>query len=220
MSKFLSFRKGEVKEIDEPLANQLISDGIAKEETLIEPKGTLNIIANGENIDVARYAKVNVMVPEPTGTIEIDQNRVYNVKNYEKANVLVSPSTSLVAVSFEGLAGFTYEDVKAVVQATGCVKITISGTMGNQPFYFENAYCTPNNTYDTTSGSSVISLAFAGNGQAGMFTIGFEFDDTDPGNPQHGVVLGYACMYMNDTWIDIRSMVTITVLRIDKVDGL
>lgn len=220
MSKFLSFRKGEVKEVDETLANQLIGDGIAKEETLIEPKGTLNIIANGENIDVARYAKANVIVPEPTGTITITQNGEHNVKNYEKADVDVGVSSRLVAISAEGLQGFTDEDIKAVAQASGCLSINITGSMGGQPFTFTNAYCQPLVNFGNDSGSSYIALGMADATQAGMFAFLFEYDETDPENPTYGASVAYASVLMGGTWMDITSMVTITGMGIFKVDGL
>lgn len=220
MSKFLSFRKGEVKEVDETLANQLIGDGIAKEETLIEPKGTLNIIANGENIDVARYAKANVIVPEPTGTITIAYNGEYNVKNYEKADVDVGVSSRLVAISTEGLQGFTDEDIKAVAQASGCLSINITGSMGGQPFVFTNAYCQPLVNSGNDSGSSYIALGMADSTQAGMFAFLFEYSETDPQNPAYGASVAYASVLMGGTWMDITSMVTITGMGIYKVEGL
>lgn len=50
-----------VVELDETLANSLITDGLAKEFTLITPEGNKNITANGE-YDVTEYAKVTVAV--------------------------------------------------------------------------------------------------------------------------------------------------------------
>ena len=51
----------QVVELDSTLANQLITDGLAREYTLVNPTGTKNITTNGEH-DVAQYAKVNVSV--------------------------------------------------------------------------------------------------------------------------------------------------------------
>ena len=50
-----------VVELDSTLANQLISDGLAKEFTLITPTGEKNITANGD-YDVTQYASVKVAV--------------------------------------------------------------------------------------------------------------------------------------------------------------
>ena len=50
-----------VVELDETLANSLITDGLAKEFTLITPTGNKNITANGE-YDVTEYAQVTVAV--------------------------------------------------------------------------------------------------------------------------------------------------------------
>lgn len=73
--------------------NTLIGD-IGKTIEIIRP--TLiekNITANGEynasTDEVDGYSKVNVNVPEPTGTIDIITNAIHNVKEYEFANVNV-----------------------------------------------------------------------------------------------------------------------------------
>jgi len=50
-----------VVELDSTLANQLISDGLAREYTLVNPTGTKSITANGE-YDISEFAKVNVSV--------------------------------------------------------------------------------------------------------------------------------------------------------------
>lgn len=51
----------QVVDLDSTLANQLITDGLAKEFTLITPTGEKNITANGD-YDVTEYASVKVAV--------------------------------------------------------------------------------------------------------------------------------------------------------------
>ncbi len=62
MSRFLSMRKGEIRDVDNDLAEKLIADGVAEEYTLIEPTGKITITENGNDIDVAQYAKADVNV--------------------------------------------------------------------------------------------------------------------------------------------------------------
>lgn len=53
-----------------------------------EPTGTIQIDENGL-YDVAAYAAANVNVPEPSGSISITENGTVDVKNYASANVNV-----------------------------------------------------------------------------------------------------------------------------------
>lgn len=51
--------------------------------------GTIEITENGTDIDVARYAKANVNVPQPSGKINITENGTFDVAQYAQAQVNV-----------------------------------------------------------------------------------------------------------------------------------
>lgn len=59
---------GAVADVDSDLGNQLISEGLAEEYTLISPTGTKTITENGTGIDVAQYATADVNVVPVTLT--------------------------------------------------------------------------------------------------------------------------------------------------------
>lgn len=103
---------GQVVTVDSTLGNSLISEGLAKEFTLITPTGTKSITANGEDIDVTQYAKANVNVPNPsTGKLDITGTAEVDVTNYASAQVV---DANLIAgnikkdVTILGVTG-TYE---------------------------------------------------------------------------------------------------------------
>lgn len=84
-----SIAKGQVVTVDDEVGAQMISDGLAKEFTLVNPTGTKTITENGENIDVAQYAKATVNVPNPsTGKLTITGTAEVDVTNYAAAQVV------------------------------------------------------------------------------------------------------------------------------------
>lgn len=67
--------------------------GGSEQSFVLPPSGTKSITANGNGIDVADYAAVNVNVPTgitPTGTKNITQNGDYDVTQFANAHVSVS----------------------------------------------------------------------------------------------------------------------------------
>ena len=103
--KYISVGQGQVVDLPEDIATQLISDGLAVAYNLVEPTGTISITANGTNIDVAQYAKADVAVPNPAaGTISITANGTnIDVSAYAKADVAVpNPSTGTRNITSNG----------------------------------------------------------------------------------------------------------------------
>lgn len=63
-------------------------------ETGITPSGSLDITENGDGIDVTQYAAVNVAIPEPAGTYNIEKNGNYDISGYAEVDVWVPTSAS------------------------------------------------------------------------------------------------------------------------------
>ena len=131
-----SIGDGQVVTVDDTLGASLISDGLAKEFTLITPTGTKSITANGE-VDVAAYATANVSVAEPTGTISITENgENIDVKQYATANVTVpNPSTGKIDITGTAEVDVTNYATAQVVDANLVAEnikkdVTILGVVG------------------------------------------------------------------------------------------
>lgn len=87
--ELMSIADGQVVSVTDTLANEFISEGLAREFTLITPTGTKSITENGEDIDVTAYAKANVNVPNPsTGKLEITGTAEVDVTTYASAQVV------------------------------------------------------------------------------------------------------------------------------------
>ena len=85
----MSIAAGAVASVDDSLAADFIADGLAEAYTLITPTGTKSITANGNDIDVATYAKATVNVPNPsTGKLDITGTAEVDVTNYASAQVV------------------------------------------------------------------------------------------------------------------------------------
>lgn len=90
----ISIAYGTVADIDQTVAEQLISEGLAVSYLDPAPTGTKSITENANNIDVADYAKANVNVPNPsTGTLSVTENGTADVTDYASVSVNVVPVT-------------------------------------------------------------------------------------------------------------------------------
>jgi len=93
------------------------------------PTGTINITANGENIDVKQYATANVAVPQPSGKITITQNGTdINVNDYATADVNVPNGPSVNCISTYGPYTNVFSSEYTYSSSSTELKLYICGT--------------------------------------------------------------------------------------------
>lgn len=86
----LSLAPGWIAEVESTLGNQLISEGLAVEYTLLTPTGTISITSNG-TVDVSTYESASINVG--TYTITYDANG--GTGSVDSATVIAGNSASL-----------------------------------------------------------------------------------------------------------------------------
>lgn len=159
----------------------------------IVPTGTKSITANGSDIDVKNYEKVDVAVPgiTPSGTLAIATNGSHDVTNYATANVAVPASavdTGTKAITANGngqdVVGYAAVNVNVPnsYAAADEGKVVQSGALVSQ----SSATYTENGTYDTTLKNEVVVNVSGGGGggssviASGTFAGNNAYDITVP----------------------------------------
>ena len=134
-----------VNEVCLPITN----GGGSEQRFVLPPSGTKNITANGNGIDVANYAAVNVNVPTgitPTGTKNISQNGDYDVTQFATAHVNVSGEAPALQQKNVTAPASGTTDVTPDSGYDGLSKVTVS------PTPTETKSITANGTYTPASG--------------------------------------------------------------------
>lgn len=143
----------------------------------IVPTGTKSITANGSDIDVKNYEKVDVAVPgiTPSGTLAIATNGSHDVTNYATANVAVPASavdTGTKAITANGngqdVVGYAAVNVNVPnsYAAADEGKVVQSGALVSQ----SSQTVTENGTYDTTLKNEVV-VNVSGGSSSGAVTV-------------------------------------------------
>lgn len=78
-----------------------------------EPTGTIEITENGIH-NVKQYASADVQVPEPSGTINITENGTVDVAQYASANVNVVDRTEMASFISGTLTSYSNSDVTSL----------------------------------------------------------------------------------------------------------
>lgn len=122
-------------------------------ETGITPTGTINITSNGNNIDVAQYAKADVNVPIPpgyiipSGTKGITSNgNDIDVTSYASVDVNVSSVPTIPDWQINARFNISYINMHNVAQ----LNITVENTL---------LYALGDNLIDTTTEQPVCSVS-------------------------------------------------------------
>lgn len=165
MSKYLSMRKGEIRDVEDSLAEKLIADGVAEQYNLIEPTGKITITENGSDIDVAQYAKADVNV---SGSLTTDSILTIASANLSSVNIeyagIVDGKVDLIGLTNAGAVNtFQFLIGKIYPTSQNGLKVTISNPSNVQ--YAEVAQ--PNGSVGTSKG-----VIFWTYGEAASMTVG------------------------------------------------
>ena len=97
-----SYAYNTVYTVADALATSLIADGLAEAYTEIDPSGNINISENGVT-DVTQYETATVAVPLPSGSTTVTANGTYDIS--DKASVVVNVGTATVTYNANGGTG-------------------------------------------------------------------------------------------------------------------
>ena len=120
---------GQVVTVDSTLGNSLITDGLAKEFTLITPTGSKNITTNG-TVDVTTYASVVVNVAPVTLTYDANggTGSVSPAVVGAGSSVTLSDGTGLTAPTDKAFGGWG-ESSSATEAITSPLVVTANKTI-------------------------------------------------------------------------------------------
>lgn len=133
----ISLGKGWVKEINDTVAADLITDGLAEEYKMLTPTGTITVTENG-TVDVAQYetAAINVGVYTVTynvngGTGSISDETVIAGNTIElNTGSTLTPPTDKVFSGWATTSDATAADVASPYKPTGNVTLYAVWTAG------------------------------------------------------------------------------------------
>ena len=111
-----TFKAQSVYTVADALGTQLIADGLAELYTYIDPSGTINISENGL-VDVTQYEKANVQTPVPEGSETLTANGEYTVAYLDK--VVVNVGTATITYNANGGTGTI--DAQTVIKGNSAV---------------------------------------------------------------------------------------------------